>query len=73
MSNIKKSWLVCGDITDIEFDEKTQAPKEFTSVKAAISRAKLMVQTTENTEAWIYVLSHVVSRPTSDPIIDVVK
>ena len=73
MSEIKKDWVVIGDVTGPEWDEKLEAPKEFWSLKTALTRAKVMVQTTENTEAWVYGLSHVVSRPTNDPIIDVVK
>lgn len=68
-----RTWVVCGMDGYPLTDEKTDKPKEFKTEKAAVARAKEHVSTTQDDEAWIYLLSHVVRRPTGDPLVDVVK
>jgi len=72
-AGIKKDWIVVGDDGTPIYDTKIDRPKAFPTAKAAIKEAKILVQTTEAVEAWVYCLSHVVARPTTDPTVDVVK
>lgn len=71
MSNIKKAWVVVGMDGNILFDDHGD-PQEFKSEAAAIKRAKTHVVNTDNTEAWVFVLTHVVSR-SDDATVERVK
>jgi hypothetical protein len=70
---IKRAWIVCGFDGHPLIDEKTDAPAEFKSEAAAIKRAKDWVKTSGDDEAWIFRLSHVVSRPDVEPTVEAVK
>jgi hypothetical protein len=59
---IKPSWIVCSMDNNALCTEHGKV-QEFGSEKAAIRRAGEWVKTSEDQEAWVYCLSHVVSRP----------
>lgn len=69
---IKTAWIVCGMDTNPTCKDNGDV-EEFSTERAAVKRAKLWVQTTEDTEAWIFRLSHVVSRPDAEPQVEIVK
>lgn len=73
MSEYDRTWVVCGMDGYPICDDKTDRPKEFKTEKAAVACAKEHVRTSQDDEAWIYRLSHVVRRPTGEPLVDVVK
>jgi hypothetical protein len=68
---IKVVWIVTGQ--DNAPFGSSGVIEEFSTERTAIKRAKLWVQTSEDTEAWIFRLSHVVSRPDVEPIVEIVK
>lgn len=69
---IKATWIVCDMEGQPITDNDTGEVREFTSHGAALKLAKQHVQSSQDDEAWVFKLSHVVSRPTAEPIIDVV-
>jgi hypothetical protein len=70
---IKKTWIVIGRDGYPLFENGNDRVKEYPNAKAAIKAAKVCVQTTENTEAWAFVLSHVIARPAAEPTVDIIK
>jgi hypothetical protein len=70
---IKKDWMVCDMENTPLYDEDLGEPETFSTEKAAIKRAKEHVQTSQDSEAWVYCLSHVVSRPDTEPVVEAVK
>jgi hypothetical protein len=71
-SKIKPVWIVC-DMEGNVLTDDTGEHREFKTEKAAIKRAKQWIGESADDEAWVYRLSHVVSRPAIDPDVDVVK
>jgi hypothetical protein len=71
-SKIKVVWIVCDMDGTPLLNEDTGIVREFSSHGAALKVAKEHVNTSQDDEAWVFKLSHVVSRPTGEPIIDVV-
>lgn len=69
----KKVWIVCAMSGDVLYDDKTQQPAEFKTEAAAIKRAKEHVQEDADEEAWVFALSHIVSRPDVEPDVEAVK
>lgn len=68
---ILATWIVCGmDGNPLYDDDK---PKEFKSAASALKLAKEHVQFSEDDEAWVFKLSHVVSRPKIEPEVEEVK
>lgn len=59
---IKKAWVVCS-MDGMALCGDDGEVQEFKSEASAIKRAKDWVLTSADDEAWIYCLSHVVSRP----------
>lgn len=68
----KRDWIVCTMDGNPICDDEGKA-LEFSTEKAALKRAKEWVQTSGEEEAWVYCLSHVVSRPTIEPDVEIVK
>lgn len=73
MAETKVSWIVCSMDGNVLFDPDKDEAQEFSTEKAAIKRAKEWVGTSEDDEAWVYRLSHVVSRPDVEPTVKAVK
>lgn len=68
---IKKAWIVCEMDGSVVCDVGG-VPQEFKSETAALKRAKEWVLTSSDNEAWVFCLTHVVSRG-GDVTIDSVK
>lgn len=68
----KATWIVCGMDTFPLCNDKG-AVVEHTTEDKAVKAAKLHVQTHEDCEAWVFRLSHIVSRPTIEPDVEKVK
>jgi hypothetical protein len=69
---IKATWIVC----NMEGWPLTNAlghAVEHKTERKAITAAKLWAKTSEDSEAWVYKLSHVVERPDADPTVTPVK
>lgn len=69
---IKKSWVVLGMDGRVLDDMRTGVPGDFSSERSAIKRAKQHVIAACDSEAWVYCITHVVSRP-DDAVVDAVK
>lgn len=72
MSEIKKSWIVCA-MDGFPVTDDAGKVREFNSEKAAVKVAKEHVNGTEESEAWIFQLSHVVERPDVEPTVTKLK
>lgn len=68
----KKDWIVCAMDGNVLAHPDTGEAETFSTEKAAIKRATEWVRNSEDVEAWVYCLSHVVARP-DDVIVTVVK
>lgn len=69
---VKAAWVVSSMDLCILCDDHGE-PQEFATEKAALKKAKEWVQTSEETEAWVFKLSHLVSRPDTEPTVEAVK
>lgn len=68
----KPDWIVCGQDQNPLCD-KNGRPETFKSEKAAIKKAGGWVSESEDVEAWVYRLSHIVERPTGVAIVTKIK
>ncbi len=72
---VKAAYLV----TDMDFnptyDESTRESTDHKTEKAALKAAKNMLSNSEgqDAEVWVWRLTHVLSKPDIEPVIDVVK
>lgn len=69
----KPTWIVCGMDGFPLTNPRTDRAYEFTKHGPAIKLAKEHVRTSQDDEAWVYRLSHIVSRPTGELDVEVVK
>lgn len=69
---IKATWVVCG-MDGYILCGATNDPEEFRTEAAALKRAKQHISTHEDDEAWVYRLSHLVSRPATEPNVEIIK
>ena len=60
---IKRTWIVTSMDTNPLADDNGKVT-EFKSEKAALAKAEMWVNESEDNEAWVFMLSHVVERPT---------
>ncbi len=68
----KVTWIVLG-MDGFPLADAVGNTIEVGTEKAAIKHAKNHVRTHEDCEAWIYRLSHVVSRPDAEPDVEKIK
>ena len=71
-SQIKCTWIVCS-MDGVPLAGKNGETEEFTTETRALKRAGQWVRESSESEAWVYRLSHVVSRPDADPIVEAVR
>jgi CheY-like chemotaxis protein len=69
----KATWIVCGMDGYILCDTNRSKPQEFSTEARAIKRAREWVANSEDQEAWIFRLSHIVSRPDTEATVEKVK
>ncbi len=70
---IKPAWIVCGMDGYVLCGTDASEPQEFSTEARAIKRAREWVANSEDQEAWIFRLSHVVSRPEAEATVEKVK
>ena len=59
---IKATWIVCSMDGTVLCDDRGNPFQEYKTEKDALQRAKWWVNEGSDKEAWVYKLSHVVSR-----------
>lgn len=62
MMGYERAWVVCSMDGMVLCNEKTGDPQEFKTERSALKLAREWVKNSSDEQAWVFRLSHVVSR-----------